>query len=391
MQHFSQFFASSNDSGGVGSAAKAKQSGKCSIKNSNVLTSSNLNAMSISGSTRYLNNNNNNSNLNALSFSSGDEFSLPVLSAKRKPFWISHLKLAESREIELNKYVQQLFKLPIKISHSPLVLKFFESQASDPKPSAFARARQQEYYNNNNNNNNNSNNNTNTTESSIELGSDSNEEYREYDLEENFGDNNLTTILHYNNLTINNNNSNGDFLTNKNNDILLEKDNEDDNDDEEEEGEADEDDDDNEDDIYDDYEESTTYYDHLENNSSKRIKQINSNSFSFKKGSTSRNKKRSDKEAGLWWDEDIALNELTSSMSFDFDSQYNNQLQSPNVGMTMTAKPQKNTLEPIIGQNNELETSKVKIISSSTSATTSMTSANNVNKSENLIRRLSMS
>ncbi len=46
------------------------------------------------------------------------------------------MKLAESREIELNNYVQLLLKLPIQISHSTLVLAFFQSQKSDPKPAA---------------------------------------------------------------------------------------------------------------------------------------------------------------------------------------------------------------------------------------------------------------
>jgi hypothetical protein len=47
---------------------------------------------------------------------------------------MSYLKLAESREISLNNYVQQIIQLPMNISHSSLVSKFFESQSSDPKP-----------------------------------------------------------------------------------------------------------------------------------------------------------------------------------------------------------------------------------------------------------------
>lgn len=37
------------------------------------------------------------------------------LQANKKPFWRSHLKLAESREIELNTYVQRILKLPTKV------------------------------------------------------------------------------------------------------------------------------------------------------------------------------------------------------------------------------------------------------------------------------------
>lgn len=47
---------------------------------------------------------------------------------------MSHLKLAESREISLNNYVQQIIQLPMSISHSSLISRFFESQSSDPKP-----------------------------------------------------------------------------------------------------------------------------------------------------------------------------------------------------------------------------------------------------------------
>jgi len=41
---------------------------------------------------------------------------------------------AESRELQLNKYVQDLVKLPEKLSASPTVLTFFESRNTDPKP-----------------------------------------------------------------------------------------------------------------------------------------------------------------------------------------------------------------------------------------------------------------
>jgi len=41
---------------------------------------------------------------------------------------------AEQRELSLNQYVQELIKLPPKVSACPTVLTYFESRTSDPKP-----------------------------------------------------------------------------------------------------------------------------------------------------------------------------------------------------------------------------------------------------------------
>lgn len=49
-------------------------------------------------------------------FIQNSEYLMPVLPASKKPFWVSHLKLAESREIELNSYVQRVLKLPTKVN-----------------------------------------------------------------------------------------------------------------------------------------------------------------------------------------------------------------------------------------------------------------------------------
>jgi len=47
--------------------------------------------------------------------------------------------------------------------------------------------------------------------------------------------------------------------------------------------------------------------------------------------SLNRNKKKLNMETGLWWDEDNALNELTTSTSFEFGSQYHVNVQQPIV------------------------------------------------------------
>ncbi|RNA45049.1 neutrophil cytosol factor 1 [Brachionus plicatilis] len=61
---------------------------------------------------------------------------MPALPPSKKRFWISSLKQAELREIELNKYVQRILKLPTHITHSQIVMQFFESHTGDPKPPA---------------------------------------------------------------------------------------------------------------------------------------------------------------------------------------------------------------------------------------------------------------
>lgn len=57
----------------------------------------------------------NNSNMKSKHFINS-EYLMPVLPASKKPFWVSHLKFAESREIELNSYVQRVLKLPTKVN-----------------------------------------------------------------------------------------------------------------------------------------------------------------------------------------------------------------------------------------------------------------------------------
>ena len=245
-----------------------------------------------------------------------------------------------------------------------MVLQFFESQASDPKPSRFGRMR---HFDN--------------VESS-ELGSDSNEEFEDSD-----GDLHDANLNNYNNSNNNNNKNSINSISIHNKTDCLSKNEL-----------ADDDDDGDEEDDEDDYEEFRNYYDHLENNSSKRIKQINSNSFNF-----TRSKKRVNKEAGLWWDEDIALNELTSSMSFDFDNQYhlqspigNNNLIHANIFSSKTTENEEQvtlrTLESILSKdllrNNESNSnSKENIISSSSS---SIISADKTAE-PTLVRRLSLS
>lgn len=59
---------------------------------------------------------------------------VPTLPVTKKRFWISNLKLAELRETELDNYVQRLLKLPSHITHSQIVLEFFQSHTGDPKP-----------------------------------------------------------------------------------------------------------------------------------------------------------------------------------------------------------------------------------------------------------------
>jgi len=59
---------------------------------------------------------------------------IPELPTQKKPFWMSSLKLAESREIQLNGYVQRLLKLPVHVTQTRLFIEFFESKSCDPKP-----------------------------------------------------------------------------------------------------------------------------------------------------------------------------------------------------------------------------------------------------------------
>jgi len=187
----------------------------------------------------------------------GNELCLmPVLPAAKKPFWVSQLKLAESREIELNNYVQRILKLPTEIAHSDSVLKFFESQTSDPKP-----ANSQKNYGS-----------APTADliceiqeisvSNINLSRNSNQFYE-------YGD---------------------------------------DDDDEEYDGEE-----------YDENEEDCQYSRNTARENNYNNMPISHSLIGLNQCVSSR-KQSVNREAGLWWDEDEALNELTSSMSFDFGS-----------------------------------------------------------------------
>lgn len=182
-----------------------------------------------------------------------NEYIMPVLPPSKKSFWVSHLKHAESREIELDSYVQRLLKLPTKITHSHLVLKFFESQSSDPKPAKIyfqsePKDNTIEHFNQNYSKNQEislSNTRINFTE---DLDNNSNFEYEDEIDEDGQYLNSFEMSQNYNNLPISNS--------------LI--------------------------------------------------------------GLSHHNiEKNREKEAGLWWDEDEALNELTSSMSFDFGGSHN--------------------------------------------------------------------
>lgn len=80
----------------------------------------------------------------------------------------------------------------------------------------------------------------------------------------------------------------------------------------------DENEDDDDDDDYDEDDEdntsSTNYPSYLDNSTTASQSILNSGNL---------RKKKSNREAGLWWDEDEQLNELTSSMSFDFTTHLN--------------------------------------------------------------------
>lgn len=244
---------------------------------------------------------------------------MPVLPANKKPFWMSHLKLAESREIELNTYVQRVIKLPIKISHSSLVLQFFESQSSDPKP-----AKIKNFHSNNIEN---SESGTNSIEDDIDL---------DFDEEENEN-------LH--NTSSNNNDSNDDH-----NLVFNEGD----------EDEDDEDEFDYNDDAYDNFdEENNECTDDLSN--CKFGLHPKNNKFSHNYIS----KKRAyNKEAGLWWDEDNALNELTTSISFDLSNQFHKQYVTSVTTNTTTSNTSNSDVNQNVNKNKleenqyELETLK---------------------------------
>ncbi|XP_013421674.1 uncharacterized protein LOC106181749 [Lingula anatina] len=59
---------------------------------------------------------------------------LALLSGRKSMFQRNDSKLAEGREPQLNRFVRQISSLPTQVSQSPLVLSFFESRTTDPKP-----------------------------------------------------------------------------------------------------------------------------------------------------------------------------------------------------------------------------------------------------------------
>jgi len=184
---------------------------------------------------------------------------MPLLPSAKKHFWVSQLKLAESREIDLNNYVQCILKLPTKIAHSDLVLKFFESQQSDPKP-----AKMQKNY------------------ASVPT----------EDL--------ISKIKEISVSNIDLSRSSHQFYEYE----------EEDDDDDEYDGE--------------DYDEEYLRGTIRENNYNNMA--ISNSMIGLNQSVTSKKSQSANREAGLWWDEDEALNELTSSMSFDFGGdkgQYN--------------------------------------------------------------------
>jgi hypothetical protein len=105
-------------------------------------------------------------------------------------------------------------------------------------------------------------------------------------------------------------------------------------------------------------------------------------------------------EAGLWWDEDNALNELTSSVSFDFGSQFHLQQQSSlnyvkpsSVNHDMMKS---NTISPSSNLESVLK-SKNLFINIESGGDSSISSNNNNNNNNakdiptSLVRRLSLS
>ena len=65
---------------------------------------------------------------NSMSKMGNEEYLMPILPAAKKPFWVSQLKLAESREIELNNYVQRLLKLPTKVNIFSKSFNYFQKK-----------------------------------------------------------------------------------------------------------------------------------------------------------------------------------------------------------------------------------------------------------------------
>lgn len=261
----------------------------------------------------------------------------------------------------------------MKISHSNLVLQFFESQSSDPKPAKFIKNNILNSSNNNNNFSQNSR--TNSSNNSIE--DDMMIEYDndlDYEAEENENVNNTSS-------------QNNEICD----DINLAFDNYD-NDSYENEEEA-EDDDDVDDEDTDDLSSNLSGF---------NLKKINFHNSISKK-------RVNHKEAGhLWWDEDEALNELTSSISFDFST-----IKKNNHPLSINHQQNNKTVNPkqqhLIQQDQSFELETLKSLESlfknsdlfnnQNESSNQKENNNNSNKhianlkssSNNIVRRLSLS
>jgi len=213
---------------------------------------------------------------------------IPVLPVAKKRFWMSQLKLAESREIELNNYVQHLLKLPTNISHSGVVIKFFESQSSDPKPagSYFHKSEMDDY-----------------EEERDDFDEDDDEVNSSSLNNSNYADDELTRCQQRISSISNHNSSSSS--------------DEDDNDDDNEDEDDEDDDDDDRPHI------NLPHSAILSSDYSGRLSALSSSHYSTGGGLRNLRKKSSNKQSSLWWDEDNALNELTTSISTEFGSQFN--------------------------------------------------------------------
>lgn len=256
-----------------------------------------------------------------------DDYLMPVLPPSKKPFWVSHLKMAESREIELNSYVQRILKLPTKISHSELVLKFFESQSSDPKPAKLHKF-------------------------SPNLSDDESENDVHFDPT-------------YNNQQI--------CLSN----IDLEHQ-----------------DDDQECDVNSNFE----YEDELSDDGDDQYLNTFENTLNYNNLPISNSmiglnhRKSANREAGLWWDEDEALNELTSSMSFDFGN--HNKYNKINLEENDDGNDDLETLKTLekILKNSDLFRSDLKTDTKDNSISSASSTMLKLNLNDNQInKRLSLS
>ncbi|CAF1078946.1 unnamed protein product [Brachionus calyciflorus] len=236
---------------------------------------------------------------------------LPSLPATKKRFWISDLKMAEIRETELNKYVQRLLKLPTQISHSQIVIEFFETHTGDPIPATNLSSYDTNYLIN-----------------IDDLKQEDDTSNR--NLDENFMENYFK----------------------KSKCVAV----------------------DNELDIDDD-------------------------DFSNDFDEENENKKLGNKQVGLWWDEDNALNELTISSSFEFGSQYqisnlNHQLKYFDNEINLSKNQDFENIKKLelFLETNDIFSNNLQLDSiASTSSFSSFTFRNKPDKVRDYFKRLSFS